>query len=407
MSIGVISVPERYGLAYNDNPFVFFSTLFFSTEGQRFEVQVVNSDTLDVVATERIYPRVGVTSNGTVLENRAYYDPSRILQTQVETPIAIPSANHAGYFDAPNMYFNYSLVIWEEIKNAQGVYERGVVDIQDKKTVWNGGVNLLDWLNFDYTDYDYVSGSENGNLTNAPRTQYVDSNQSAFLYLLNSGSSSTTATVRSFDSSGSQLVSSTLTFAQSNEFGYLAIGPYDLDNADASNWTVDPSTILTGASYYTVKINGGLTYTYQLNQRCSKYEPIRLHWLNRLGGFDSFNFSLKSKQETEIDRRSYLQQHHDFTGSNWQYTSKSRGTTDYYVGLTDKLTVNTPFLTEDESTWMEDFASSPVVYQEVGNQLVAMSGKVKMIDKKTSLNDKLMQYEFELDYSLNNIRQRG
>lgn len=406
MSIGIASVPERYGLAYNDNPFVFFSTLFFITEGQRFEVQVVNSDTLDVVATERVYPRVGVTSNGTVTENRAYYDPSRILQTQVETPIAIPSNNHPTYFDAPNMYFNYSLVIWEEIKNAQGVYERGTVNIQDKKTVWNGGVNLRDWLNFDYVSYNYSAGSSNKYLTNAPRTQYINEGESAFLYFLNSEQSSTTLTLESF-TGGVSNGTSDLTFAMSSDFGYVAIGYQDIRLADASDWSSNPFTLIENSDYYTITLAGGETHTYYINARCSKYEPIRLHWLNRLGGFDSFNFSLKSKQETEIDRRSYRQQHHDFTGSNWQYTSKSRGTTDYYVGLTDKLTINTPFLTEDESTWMEDFASSPVVYQEINNQLIAMSGKAKMIDKKTSLNDKLMQYEFELDYSLNNIRQRG
>ena len=85
----------------------------------------------------------------------------------------------------------------------------------------------------------------------------------------------------------------------------------------------------------------------------------------------------------------------------------SRGVTDYHVMTQDKLTVNTPFLTEAESVWMNDFASSPVVYQEVNNELIAMSGKPKMIAKQTSLNDKLMQYTFELDYSLTNNRQRG
>jgi len=56
---------------------------------------------------------------------------------------------------------------------------------------------------------------------------------------------------------------------------------------------------------------------------------------------------------------------------------------------------------------MNDFATSPVIYQELNNGLIAMSGKAKMIKKQTSLNDKLMQYTFELDYSLVNNRQRG
>jgi len=39
--------------------------------------------------------------------------------------------------------------------------------------------------------------------------------------------------------------------------------------------------------------------------------------------------------------------------------------------------------------------------------LIAMSGMAKTINKQTSLNDKLMQYTFELNYSLNDMRQRG
>lgn len=404
MAVLVYDQPESYSLAYNDNPYVVRSTANNPT--QRFEMIVV-SESLQQISTERVFTRQGVSQNGSITTDRTYYDPSRILQSQLNPVIAIPSVDHAGYFDAVSMYYKYYLTVWEEIQNAQGVYERTNVWISNLKTVWNGVRNTRDWLSFDYTDYDHATGSTNLALTDAPRTQYIDDNQSAFLYFLNSGESTTSCRFTSYDSNGSSLVDSILTISQSAPFGYIPVGTYDLDNADASNWTVDPATLLTGASYYTVTIGDGVTYTFRINQRCSKYTPIRLHWLNRLGGFDSFNFSLKSMEETEIDRRSYRQQHHNFTGTRWQYSQSSRGLTDYFVGTSDKLTVNTPYLTEDESVWMNDFATSPLVYQELNNELIAMSGKPKLIKKQTSLNDKLMQYEFELEYSLNNIRQRG
>jgi hypothetical protein len=75
--------------------------------------------------------------------------------------------------------------------------------------------------------------------------------------------------------------------------------------------------------------------------------------------------------------------------------------------MTEKLTVNTDYLTEAESTWMNDLFTSPVVYREVNNELIAMNITGNSIQKKTSLNDKLMQYTFELNYSLTNRRQRG
>ena len=92
---------------------------------------------------------------------------------------------------------------------------------------------------------------------------------------------------------------------------------------------------------------------------------------------------------------------------NYKYTKASRGQTDYDVQMTEKLTVNTDYLTESESIWMEDLFTSPVLYREVNNELIAMNITGKSIQKKTSLNDKLMQYKFELNYSLTNRRQRG
>ena len=410
MSVVILSQPETYSLAYNDNPYVFFSSNFSPT--QRFEVSVIppTYPTDPVLSTVRVYPTRAITNGGAIQTNKAYYDPSRILQTQIAPNIAIPSVNHATLFACADMSYDYRLFIREEIKNAQGVYEYADSIITNLKTAWNGVRNTIDWLNFDYTDYyNAVTGKKF--LTDAPRTQYIDSDQSAFLYFLSSATSIDSIALKSYDSSG-LLSAGVINISQVQKFNRIAVGTYDIVNSDASTWSLgNPATFLNGATYYTVRIEGtgvsSESVTFNVNQTCSKYEPIRLHWLNRLGGFDSFNFNMKSMEETAITRASYKQEHHRFNGTNYLYDSMSRGVTDYHVMTQDKLTVNTPFLTEAESVWMNDFASSPVVYQEVNNELVAMSGKPKMIAKQTSLNDKLMQYTFELDYSLTNNRQRG
>lgn len=410
MAVVLQSQPEAYGLAHNDNPFVFFSTAYTPT--QRFKVAIlpVGYPTIPTLSTARVYPRQAVTVGGVVQLNKAFYDPSRILQSQVAAQIAIPANNHAGVFDAPNIHTGYNLLIQEEDK-VNGVYVAGASLITNYKRVWNGSRRKLAWLSFDYEDYD-TSQSANKFLTDAPSVQYINSKQSAFLYFL-TASTLTNITIKSYDSDGVAVSTGTIdASAITDNFGYVACGPYDIGNSAPSAWlTGNPATILVGASYYTVNTalggNSSQLVTYHIDARCSKYEPIRLHWLNRLGGFDSFNFSLKSEVEADIKRSSYLQEEHDFTGTNWQYDTMSRGTTDYHVGYNNKLTVNTDYLTEDESVWMEDFATSPVVYQELSNGLFAMSGKPKRIKKQTSLNDKLMQYEFELEYSLTNSRQRG
>lgn len=405
MAIIVQTQPERYSLAYNDNPFVFRSTSYTPTNGQRFSVSVVDTS-LNLIAQELVYPRQGTLSSSSNLI-RAYYDPSRVLQSLVSDTVQIPTGGNVAY-SANEMFFDYVITIQEQVKNASGVYENTDLWFSDVKTVWNGGVNKIDWLDFDYTDYDYSIAPPRLFLTNAPTTQYIESDQSAFLYMLNTIDSNFTLRVQSFDASGSVLQTSQKTFSN-NTFNQICVGTYDLDNSDPTGWSTDPTTLTTGASYYIVSVDGASNQIirYNINQRCTKYDTIRLHWLNRLGGIDSHNFNYKSMEETDIDRKSYLQQEHQLSGNRWFYSKDSRGVTDYHVGTQKKLTVNTNFLTESESIWMEDFATSPVIYQEVNNELIAMSGRPKNIGKQTSLNDKLMQYTFELDYSLNDMRQRG
>ena len=77
------------------------------------------------------------------------------------------------------------------------------------------------------------------------------------------------------------------------------------------------------------------------------------------------------------------------------------------VSLNKKLTVNTDYLTEEESVWMEDLITSPSAYIEESNELIAVNLDARRVQRKTSLNDKLMQYTFELSYSIKNRRQRG
>ncbi len=416
MGIVLQSQPSAYGLAYNDNPWVMRSTAYTAT--QRFKISVLPTTwPVDApLATYRVYPRQGVDVNGVVTNDRAYFDPSRILQASLAPDISIPSANHAGLFASNNMHKEYALFIEEEDKNAQGAYVSGDHIFSIVKSVWNGARKTRAWLDFDYTDYDMDAATgDHKFLTDGTLTRYVNTGQSAFVYFLTTAVGAT-GVIEVYDSDDVLLrtgnitaINGTVTYA--NSYQRFACGPYDLANLDSSILTgATPANILTGASYYKVYVKNlseNNPVTFNLDAQCGKYTPIRLHWLNRLGGFDAFNFNLKSTSETDVKREAFEKQHHDFSGTSWAYTAASRGVTDYDVQSQEKLTVNTGYLTEAESTWMGDLATSPVIYQELNNALIAVSLDVRSITKQTSLNDKLMQYEFDLDYSLTDNRQRG
>ena len=418
--------PTDYSLAYNDNRYVISSTQYTPTLRFRINILKYPYVTGDLpIATLVVYPSVGIYQ-GSPFENHAWFDVSRITQSQLTHDVSIPAANHQAFFQNGNSHFEYFMTILEEdIDPATDRYDTVGLTVFEQKSVWNGVRNLVDWVDFDYNDFIINAPSTNKRfLTDAPSIRNIESAQSAWLYyIVNDKLSANKYLINAYDDvdgTGTLLSSGFVTSPYPTANNYdaqywrIAIGPQDIANIDPALMTGStPSTVLNGAKSYTImllnstNVQESEAVTFNLDQQCSKYEPVRLHWLNRLGGMDSFNFNLKSMNKTDVKRESYHQQHHTFTGFVYDYTKASRGQTDFDVQMTEKLTVNTDYLTESESTWMNDLFTSPVVYREVNNELIAMNITGNSIQKKTSLNDKLMQYTFELNYSLTNRRQRG
>jgi len=418
--------PTDYSLAYNDNRYVISSTQYTPT--LRFRISILKYPYVagdQPIATLVVYPSVGIYQ-GAPFENHAWFDVSRITQSQLTHDVSIPAANHQAFFQNGNSHFEYFMTIVEEdIDKEIDRYVTVGSNIFKQKSVWNGVRNLVDWIDFDYNDF-IINGPSTTKrfLTDAPSIRNINSDQSAWLYYIaNKKTSANKYLINTYDgidgtgtllSSG--LVASPYPIANNYNAQYwrIAIGPYDIENIDASLMTGStPTTVLNGAASYNImllsntNVQESEVVTFNLDQQCSKYEPVRLHWLNRLGGMDPLNCNLKSINKTDVKRESYHQQHHTFTGFVYDYTKASRGQTDYDIQMTEKLTVNTDYLTEAESAWMNDLFTSPVVYRELNNELIAMNITGNSIVKKTSLNDKLMQYTFELNYSLTNRRQRG
>tara|TARA_R110000772_G_scaffold62026_2_gene139461 strand:+ start:1068 stop:2360 length:1293 start_codon:yes stop_codon:yes gene_type:complete len=416
--------PTPYSLAYNDNRYVISSTQWTSTLRFRVNILPLDYPVAPAIASLVVYPSVGIYQ-GSPFQNHAWFDVSRIMQSLLSHDVNIPAADHQAFSTNGNSHAEYFLSIQEEdISAVSDRYEQVGVTIFKPKSVWNGVQALTDWLDFDYNDFIINTASTTKRfLTSAPSTRYVNTGQSAWLHYIVTDKFAKMYEIKSYseaDAAGTLLATGIVTSPYATASTYderfwrIPIGPSDITKIDASLMSAStPTTVLNGAKSYVIRLlNTSLAQvseavTFNVDQQCSKYEPVRLHWLNKLGGIDSMNFNLKSIEKTDVKRESYHQQHHTFTGFAYDYTKASRGQVDYDIKMTETLKVNTDYLTEAESIWMEDLFTSPVVYRELNNELISMNITGKSIQKKTSLNDKLMQYSFDLNYSLTNRRQRG
>tara|TARA_R110001599_G_scaffold110671_4_gene274683 strand:+ start:763 stop:2034 length:1272 start_codon:yes stop_codon:yes gene_type:complete len=423
MAIVLYSQPDKYQLAYNDNVYVW--RVIPTTPTMRFRVLVYDSN-LNALATLVVYPIAAPNQSST--PDRAYVDVSRIVQSAIGHDIEIAPASHEAYYINSQSHLEYSLIIKEEdIDPITGAYVTSPNwGLLSEKSVWNGVQDLADWVDFDSSDYLMTTGTGTTKfLTDGPTTREIKSDQSAYLYLIasedNAPQKYEIKAYDGFDATGTQLAGATVTnpYALTHSASFktrylrLPIGTYDIPRTDATRYSAGhPLTILNGAKSYTIRLqsshaNISEVITFNIDQDCSKYEGVRLHWLGRLGGFESFNFNLKNIDRTDIVRKKYRQQHHTWTGTGWIYDKMSRGRTEYDIQTSKKIKVNTGYLSDSESVWMESLFSSPTIYEERSNELIAINIDGRSIIKQTSLNDKLCQYSFNLEYSLLNNRQRG
>jgi hypothetical protein len=133
----------------------------------------------------------------------------------------------------------------------------------------------------------------------------------------------------------------------------FGVGPKNLFNASSINFA-------NVNTYRVYTKSGGATSSqikyYSLDTQCSIYDKVRLLFLNRQGGWDYFNFTLDSKRTVAITRTEYEKI------LDWNYSVGDRGQTILAQKAEQKMTINSNWITEADSLWLEELLTSPEIY---------------------------------------------
>ena len=193
---------------------------------------------------------------------------------------------------------------------------------------------------------------------------------------------------------------------------------YNLDSISNSfivNGQVQP--IVSGASvkYWDIQFSNSSntlaseTRNYKKDTTCTQQTEYRLHFLNKLGGFDSFTFTGASHFSTDIKRKKYEKPLGKFTSATaYSYQAKDAGEINFYTELKDTIKLYSDWVSEDVFAWLEELVTSPVIFHEdstYGNVSVTVT-ETKHTRKKR-INEKLFNLELTIQYSHNRFRQRA
>ncbi len=153
----------------------------------------------------------------------------------------------------------------------------------------------------------------------------------------------------------------------------IPAGPVNLNSFNGSGGIVagGPLPIITSRilSYRLTLLNSSFlpiseAFSITLDRRPTKNTPYRLWWLNRLGGFDSYTFTLNNKRTVSSTRNAYTKLLGNPGTATYAYnpTFGPRGRTVLSVDAQETQTFQSNWLTEEEALWMEELFTSPEVY---------------------------------------------
>jgi hypothetical protein len=302
--------------------------------------------------------------------------------------------------------------------------------------IFNGYVKHTDILNKSGNNFGYSTSqfslinATSEFLTNAPTTQYANLEDYGTMSMFTSTTGLYKIRLNYYDSdntllnadivfrdSGTGAWSNPWTANSEKQILHFGCFPGNLQNW-ASNFKalVGLGTIQGG--YITVEAQKqnsdeiSKLYTIKLNCPNGKgYEPIRLCWLNQWGAWDYYTFTQKSIKSTSTSGATYNQLAGTWNESLYRPDSYKGGKKAFRVNATEKITMNSDFVTEDEAVIFEELINSPEVYLLKGyvsgvettrvlNQYVTpVRLLTSSFTKKTIANDKLMQYNFEIEKS--------
>jgi hypothetical protein len=223
--------------------------------------------------------------------------------------------------------------------------------------------------------------------------------------------------VELFDASGGLLYTGTTStfmppfstqYTMNTGFDYLATvawtyGAPNFSDPLIVSYTMSVGYLFPGVFPAFAYIRQSEVFSYELTGLCCGRRDLRLHWMNLLGGTDSYTFSSEKDLQltTSSDRaqRSLSWEIGSLTPHSisdvGNFKIKSEGSTAYQ--LVSK------FLTNTEATWLMELLTSPKVYAEINGDFVPViiedtsqsidrqNGKIQYSITATLANDLIIQ----------------
>jgi hypothetical protein len=353
-------------LAYNqtDNPLVFvFSSN--QTAQANFSYIVETYVNGGLFSTDRVFPQSGINS---------YFDVSPILKWAVSSitlePIA-PSTN------AQN-YASYYIIVRENYGEPPTNQANAT---SSTRKAWKSKLDFPEWTVIASTNYVFTAATGSKWLSNTPVYYLRKGETLQGTHIVNSAGASFTRTLNFLDADGN-LVGSPSSITPTT-FDIMKFDlSYDYLEAQCTGNFADVAVVAVTLTNTTPRASQKIEIV--IDRTCG-YDTTRLHWLNKLGGIDSFTFKRLARENKTVERESYKTQQGRLIGSTYSFDTFYTGQNDYQTKSQRTIKATSGWVSTEIANWVNDeLFDSPLIWMEV------LGGKTQY--QRVSILGKSIQY---------------
>ena len=233
------------------------------------------------------------------------------------------------------------------------------------KYVFNGAIKWSEWPSYNYQDY-MLNGFFDKFLTSYPaanKNMYATLSQDMWVNCIANGSPTAPDTMVFSNSNGS-IFEKNVTAV--DHVSGVSVGPNNfgaLVLVFGSGNLIEPTTEYYEFYYERNGVTSSARYRVTLDRRIRTTEYSIL-FLDRMGSWNSFAFSLNSYEKGNVTREQFNQDVPGFINgsSQWDYELTDRGMTNTYISTETTIDLATNFMTIDMANYFTELISSPFTY---------------------------------------------
>lgn len=139
-----------------------------------------------------------------------------------------------------------------------------------------------------------------------------------------------------------------------------------------------------------------VTHYFEIKQEC-RFNVVNCIFKNKYGVWQTIPFNRLSKKSIDFESSDYQ----GLISSFGAYNLNAHAKKTFLPMGKEKITVNTDFIPENYNRLFVELGLSEFVYLQETGDVLPVNILKKSFDKKTKLNNKLIQYSMDFEYSFN------